>query len=182
MTFLVIVPFSLLPYALDLDEWESALKNLMEKNPVFFAVFGVFLAPIIEEPVFRLHLNLKVSSILWSLGLSIFLINEFWYPLLLLWVYLGWLLIRVKQGNPPSVKAPVFFSSFVFALIHLANYPSLNYSTQFYLIPLLIGAQFFIGIVNSSIRLRFGMRWAIIFHGAYNGVLIGLCFLFFDLG
>jgi len=180
ITFVVIAPYTAMVYALGLDELDNVVMNMMKENPIIMLLVGMFIAPILEEPIYRLHLDLTKKSILWSLGLSVLLIDEFWYPLVGLWIYLIWLLVRVSQKNPPSIKIVVYSSAILFGLVHLANFTSLDYSTQFYLIPILVGAQVFVGLVISFIRLTYGMKWAMIFHGVYNGILIGSYLLFFD--
>ncbi|MCH7409775.1 hypothetical protein MM239_10250 [Belliella sp. DSM 111904] len=54
----------------------------------------------------------------------------------------------------------------------MGNYVDFDYGMYFYLIPLMVGAQFLIGLVLSYIRLNYGINWAIIFHGVYNAIFI----------
>ncbi|SDC59161.1 CAAX protease self-immunity [Algoriphagus faecimaris] len=180
ITLIIIAPYTALIYALGLNELENEVMDLLRENPFFLLLIAVFIAPILEEPVYRLHLDLKKKSIYWGLGLSLLLIDEFWYPLAALWIYLIWLLIRVNKDNPPSLKFVVYSSAILFGLVHLGNFTNLDYTKQFYLIPLLVGGQVFVGLVISFIRLTYGMKWAIIFHGVYNGILIGSYLLFFQ--
>ncbi|MCE7054420.1 CPBP family glutamic-type intramembrane protease [Algoriphagus sp. AGSA1] len=182
ITFLVIAPYSALIYALGLDELENAVMEMLKETPVLMVFAGIFIAPLLEEPIFRLHLVRTKKYVLWSLGLSVLLISEFWYPVIILWIYLIWLLIRISKNNPPPLKLVVYGSAVLFGLIHLGNFTSFDYATQFYLIPILVGAQFFVGLIISYIRLNHGMIWAMIFHGVYNGILIGTHLLFFGGG
>jgi len=117
-------------------------------------------------------LDLKKSHIWWSLGLSVLLISEIWYPAVLLMLYLIFLQIRVSQNNPPSQKIVVYVSAVLFALIHMVNFKEFDYSQYFYWVPFLVGIQFWIGLVLSYIRLNHGMKWAIAFHAVYNAVLV----------
>jgi hypothetical protein len=181
VTLAIITPYTILIYALDLYELDNIVMEMMKDNPILLLLLGTFMAPLLEEPIYRLHLDMKKRSIIWSLGLSIFLIDEFWYPVVGLWIYLLWLLIQVSRNNPPSLKLVVYSSAILFGLVHLGNFPNLNFSTQFYLIPLLVGAQIFVGLIISYIRLTYGMKWAMIFHGVYNAVLIGAYLLIFDI-
>lgn len=180
ITLVIISPYTALVYSLGLNELDNEVMDLLRESPVVLLLIAVFIAPILEEPVYRLHLDLKRKSIFWGLGLSLLLIDEFWYPLAALWIYLIWLLIRVSKNNPPPLKFVVYCSAVLFGLIHLGNFTNLDYSKQFYLIPLLVGAQVFVGLVISFIRLTYGMKWGIIFHGVYNGILIGAYILFFQ--
>lgn len=172
ITLAIITPFTALVYALGLDELDNEVMELLNNKPIVMLLLGIFVAPIVEEPIYRLHLDLKKKSIYWGLGLSLLLIDEFWYPLAAFWVYLIWLLIRVYKSNPPNLKFVVYCSAILFGLVHLGNFTNLDYSKQFYLIPLLVGGQVFVGLVISFIRLTYGMKWGIIFHGVYNAVLI----------
>jgi len=83
--------------------------------------------------------------------------------------------------NLASLKLVAYSSAIIFGLVHLSNFTSLDYTTQFYLIPLLIGAQAFVGLVISFIRLRYGMKWAIIYHGVYNGIFTAVYLLIFGV-
>lgn len=179
ITLVIISPYTALVYSLGLNELDNEVMDLLRESPLVLLLIAVFIAPILEEPVYRLHLDLKKKSIYWGLGLSLLLIDEFWYPLAALWIYLIWLLVRVYKDNPPSLKFVIYCSAILFGLIHLGNFTNLDYSKQFYLIPLLVGAQVFVGLVISFIRLTYGMKWGIIFHGVYNGILIGTYLLFF---
>jgi membrane protease YdiL (CAAX protease family) len=179
ITLAIITPFSALLYALGLDELDNEVMELLNNKPIVILLIGIFVAPIIEEPIYRLHLDFKKKSIYWGLGLSLLLIDEFWYPLAAFWGYLIWLLIRVYKNNPPNLKFVVYSSSILFGLVHLGNFTNLDYSEQFYLIPLLVGAQVFVGLVISFIRITYGMKWGVLFHGVYNGILIGAYLLFF---
>lgn len=180
ITFLVIAPYSALVYALGLDELDNSVMEMLKETPILMVFAGIFIAPLLEEPIYRLHLDRTKKSVLWSLGLSVLVISDFWYPVVLLWGYLVWLLVRVSKNNSPPLKLVVYSSAVLFGLIHLGNFTSLDYATQFYLIPILVGAQVFVGLIISYIRLNHGMKWAMIYHGVYNGVLIGTHLLFFD--
>lgn len=169
ITLLFVAPYSALIYVLGLYELQNEAIDLLEENLTVFLILAIIFAPIIEEPIFRLHLDLTKKSMLLSLGVSIFLVFDFWIATAALWIYLIWLFVSVSRNNPPSLKLVVYSSAILFGLIHLSNFTSLDYTTQFYLIPLLIGEQVIMGLLFSFIRLRYGMKWAMIYHGLYNG-------------
>jgi len=181
VTFLVIVPYSALIYALGLYELQNEAIDLLEENLTVFLITAIIFAPIYEEPIFRLHLDLTKKSILWSLGVSVLLLFDSWIVVGVLGIYLIWLFVRVSRNNPPSLKLVVYSSAILFGLVHLGNFTSLDYTKQFYLIPLLIGAQVFVGLVISFIRLRYGMKWAMIYHGVYNGIFTAVYLLIFGV-
>jgi hypothetical protein len=167
-----VVPYALLLEWSGIDQFDHKIKELLDNNKWLVAISAIFFAPLLEEPVYRLHLDLKKSHIAWSLGLSLLLISEVWHPLVLFWVYLVYLIIMVNLNKEVSLKFVVYFSSGMFALIHMTNFTDFNYGRYYYLVPVLVLAQFFIGLLASYIRLNHGMKWAIVFHGVYNAVVI----------
>ncbi|MGY6543800.1 CPBP family glutamic-type intramembrane protease [Arthrospiribacter ruber] len=163
-----------------MDQFDNIMLELLENQKWLVAVLAILVAPVLEEPIYRLHLDLKKSSIIWSLGLSLLLINNIWYPLVLFWIYLIYLLVKVDRGQTPNLKFVVYFSSAMFALIHMVNFTDFDYRNYFYLVPLLVAAQFIVGLVLSYIRLNHGMKWAVIFHAVYNAVLVIPAIYFYE--
>lgn len=172
LTLLIIIPYALILEAAGMDQFDHKLEELLKDNKWVVAILAIFLAPILEEPIFRLHLDLKKSSIWWGIGLSVLMLGEVWWPVALLWVYLLFLLFRVSKRNPPNLKYVVWISSALFALVHIGNFKDFDYGQYFYWVPFMVGVQFMIGLVLSYIRLNHGMKWSMIFHGVYNAVLI----------
>jgi len=64
-------------YAFGLYELQNEAIDLLEENLTVFLITAIIFVPFIEEPIFRLHLDLKKKSILWRLGVSIFLVAGF---------------------------------------------------------------------------------------------------------
>lgn len=58
-----------------------------------------------------------------------------------------------------------------FGVVHLSNFP--NLADIWFLTPLLISPQVVLGLFLGYLRVRFGLGWAMAFHGAYNGILAG---------
>jgi len=181
ITLLVIAPYSVLIYVLGLFEMQNEVMDLLGENLTVFLITAIIFAPILEESIFRLHLDLTKKSILWSLGVSVLLLFDSWIVVGVLGIYLIGLFVCVSKKKPPSVKLVVYSSALLFGLVHLSNFTSLDYTTQFYLIPLLIGAQVFVGLVISFIRLRYGMKWAMIYYVVYNGIFTAMYFLIFGV-
>ena len=176
LSLLVLVLFVVIPYAYllelaGMDQFESVLEDILKENKWLVAIFAILLAPLIEEPVFRLHLDLKKSSIWWSLVLSLLFAAAIWFPLIFVG-YMIFLLVNVYDENPPPLKLVVYVSAALFGLVHIANFKDFDYGLYFYYIPFLVGIQFLMGLVLSYIRLNHGMKWAMLFHGVYNAVLI----------
>ncbi len=172
ITLAIVVPYAFILDLAGMDQFDSKLEELLKTNKWMVAILAIFLAPILEEPIFRLHLDLKKSSILLGIGLSLLLLSKAWIPVALVWVYLFFLLYKVSKGDAPRLKYVVWISSALFALVHIGNFRDFDFGSYFYWVPFMVGAQFLVGLVLSYIRLNHGMKWAILFHGVYNAVLI----------
>lgn len=172
LTFLVVVPFALLLEWAGVDQFDHILMEMLDTNKWLVLTFGVLIAPLIEEPIYRLHLDRQRSSIWWGLGLAVLTFSEFWFPTAILMIYLVYLLIRSRDADPPSQKFVVYTSAILFALVHMGNYIDFDFGKYFYWVPFLVIVQFWIGLVLSYIRSKYGMWTAIGFHAVYNAVFI----------
>lgn len=181
IAFAFVIPYSIILELAGIDQFDHKVEDLLKKNKWLIAGLAVLLAPLLEEPIYRLHLDFKKSSIWWGIGLSIFFIIEVWIPVALLWVWLFFLLFKVSKGDKPNLKLTIFVSSALFAIVHLGNFTDFDYGKYFYWVPFIVGAQFLIGLVLSYIRLNYGMKWAIIFHGVYNAILIIPAIYFYEV-
>jgi len=74
-------------------------------------------------------------------------------------------------------KAAFWGLTVLFALIHLSNFPHL--SDHWVMAPLLVSPQFSLGIFLGFIRVRYGLLYAMLFHAAYNGILLGPALLIY---
>jgi len=172
ITLALVIPFSVLLDWLGVDQFDSILEGMLAQNKWMVVILGIFVAPLVEESIFRLHLDLKITSIWWGLGLSIVMISQQWYFAVAFMAYLIYLLVRVFRQRPPNLKFVVFISSSFFALVHLGNYPNFEFTEHFYWVPFLVAAQFLIGLILSYIRLNHGVHFAMLFHAVYNAILI----------
>lgn len=180
LTLAIIIPYALILEAAGMDQFDHKLEEFLKNSKWLVALLVIFLAPLLEEPIFRLHLDLKRSSILWGIGLCTFLLGEVWWPVALLWVYFFYLMYSVSSGNPPRLKNVIWISSALFALVHMGNFTDFDYAKYFYWVPFMVGAQFVVGLVLSYIRLNHGMKWAMIFHGVYNAALVIPAIYFYE--
>lgn len=180
ITILVIIPYTLILGLAGADQFDHRMLEMMKNNKWMVAIFAIVFAPLLEEPIFRLHLNLKKSAIWWSLGLSVLMMGENWFPSAMLMAYLIYLLIRVYDRKPLSQKFVVYVSAVLFGLVHMINFKDFDYSHHFYWVPFLVGIQFWLGLVLSYIRMNYGIGWAIFFHGFYNAMLILPAVYFFE--
>ncbi|WP_232424836.1 CPBP family glutamic-type intramembrane protease [Algoriphagus resistens] len=168
----LVIPFSVLLKWLGVDQFDSIMEEMLAENKWLVVIAAIFMAPLLEEQIFRLHLDLKITSIWWGLGMSILLISQQWYVSALFIIYLVFLLVKVFRDRPPNLKFVIYTSSIFFALIHLGNFSNFELADHFYWIPVLVAAQFFIGLILSYIRLKHGIWFSVWFHGAYNAILI----------
>lgn len=170
LKFAIAIPFLFILFLIGADEFEHAL-SMEEENLVVFGIFVVALAPLIEESIFRLHLDLKRSNVIWSLVLLFLTFRDNWVPFALTFLYLAFLLFAVLWKKTPELKWVIFSSAVLFGLAHMANYSDFDYGRYFYLVPFLIGSQVCGGFVLSYIRLNYGMKWAILNHASFNAIL-----------
>jgi len=149
-----------------------------------FILYGVFLAPVIEEFVFRswFKWSRKNSIILVSLfvaliGLSFIRTKTLFYVAIML--ILGIILFFVSKSRKQEIKELVstkikyFYwgSSIVFGLIHASNYTG----NIWYLIgfSVILGSpQIAGGFILGFIRLKYGLRYSIYFHILNNSLLL----------
>jgi hypothetical protein len=140
---------------------DHAVIKLIENMP-FFAVlvFGVFIAPVTEELVFRLPLRYKYNVLVKSI-----------------------LLFAKFSSKRKQVRVRLFFTknwskyypfifylvTILFAFYHLFNY---KITTNILLFsPLLVLPQFIVGLALGYIRVKFNFFLGILFHAAYNAIL-----------
>lgn len=171
ITFSLVIPYALILEAAGIDQFNHIMETLIKDHKWLLVVLAIVIAPLVEEPIFRLHLDFKKSSIWWGIGLSVFVISEIWILFVLLLIWLFYLLITVSVGKKPNLKYSIFISASLFALVHLGNFTDFDYAKYFYWVPFMVGAQFLIGLILSYIRLNHGMKTAILFHAVYNAIL-----------
>lgn len=171
ITFSLVIPYALILEAAGIDQFNHIMETLIKDHKWLLVVLAIVIAPLVEEPIFRLHLDFKKSSIWWGIGLSVFVISEIWILFVLLLIWLFYLLITVSVGKKPNLKYSIFISASLFALVHLGNFTDFDYAKYFYWVPFMVGAQFLIGLILSYIRLNHGMKTAILFHAVYNAII-----------
>jgi len=169
---------------------ENANAAAGQESPAVLLFYGVILAPIVEEVIFRSWLGGRRACVL---GLPI-LISLFAVaaaviadvsPMVTFAIAAGLsvlVLALARQLNalPPAAQKdarwrlfPIAFygSTVLFALLHLSNYQD-GLSSPIMLLAVL--PQALVGLILGYVRMRFGLVQAIIFHALYNFVLIGI--------
>ncbi len=170
--FIIIIPYGLLIETIGLDQFDHKMEEFVKSNK-FLVIFAVaVLAPVLEELVFRYHLNFKKSSVLIGYAISFIFTYNSIALLIIATLYFGFIFIKLLLKQQPDLKFCIYTSTTLFALVHLTNFGNFDLQQHFYWVPLLVGAQFVIGLVLSFIRVSHGIYTSILFHGVYNAVLV----------
>lgn len=161
--------------------------NFSEKSTVFI-LYGVFLAPVIEEFIFRSwfkwsrkYLAILIVLFVALIALSFIRTKTLIYVAIML--ILGIILFCVSKSRKQEIKELIslnikyFYwgSSIVFGLIHASNFVgNIWYLIGFSFIlgsPQIVG-----GLIFGYARLKYGLRYSILIHVLNNSLL--LFFLF----
>ncbi|WP_405605604.1 CPBP family intramembrane glutamic endopeptidase [Polaribacter sp. Asnod1-A03] len=78
--------------------------------------------------------------------------------------------------KPILFKLSFYLFSIIFGFIHITNYQITK--NVLLLSPILILPQLLVGFYFGYIRIKFGLIWSIFLHGAYNGTLYLMSFIF----
>lgn len=68
--------------------------------------------------------------------------------------------------SPVALKVALYISIITFGFIHLINFE--DYTTYWWMAPLLVAPQLSLGMFAGFIRVRFGLLWAMALHAGYN--------------
>ncbi len=173
------VPLYLILDYLGLDQFDHKGEEfLLNSNKFLIFMLAIVIAPIVEELIFRYHLNFKKSSIFIGFALSFILTYNLVVGMILASLYFIFTIIIIILKLKPNLKFYIYSSSTLFALIHIINYEGFDFMQYFYFVPLMVASQFFVGLVLSYIRIKYNIYNAILFHAVFNAVLI-LPVLFF---
>ncbi|MCH7411703.1 hypothetical protein MM239_20115 [Belliella sp. DSM 111904] len=104
ITFAVVIPYAIILDLAGMDQFDHMTDTIMKDHKWLVAILATVLAPILEELIYRLHLDFRRSSIWWGLGLSVFVISEAWITVVFLWIWLFYLLFKVSKGSKPNLK------------------------------------------------------------------------------
>jgi hypothetical protein len=145
-------------------------------------IYGVLLAPIIEEVFFRLIYVFSQRNLVIILSASVlfevyFIVNENLLKSIIFLVAIILVIALILNFNRSRTNFYKHFSFFfyfiagLFAIIHLGNFTGLSL-TSLMLGLLMVIPQFLAGIILGYIRVRFGFIYAIIFHTLVNLTLL----------
>lgn len=129
-------------------------------------------APLVEEFVFRLPLRYESNLLM---GLFRWLTPDTTPEI-------AATLAAQRRADWDRYYPWTFYGlTFIFALVHLFNYPTLSRAALL-LSPLLIAPQFFLGALAGFLRVREGLIWAILLHSLHNLLLVSIALLAPDGG
>ncbi len=162
---------------------ETNFRKYMESDPVFVTAAVILIAPPFEELIFRLPLR-KSRFYGWSIFLLLITAAIFWeMPLFLYSVIIYTILVVLYQNYLPGRKtiSPILilFSIALFGAIHLTNYEMADVQQlPLWVVLLLFLPQLFAGVALTVIRLSISFRHAVLFHMAYNALVVGWTLVF----
>lgn len=156
LELLFALPFLGLIYLIDLYILKLEMP-LDDSHPILIFTFVVFIAPVLEEFIFRFPLKYRRNYL----------------ARLISFLSKGWL---IKRWNS-IFKYFLYLSVIVFGLIHLPNFN--NSETLFFILsPVIIGSQLIGGFLLSYSRIKLGFVWSFFQHSAFNLVFLGLWIFF----
>ncbi len=156
--------------------------DLNTELPTNIILYGVFIAPYLEEVLFRLILKpIKSNSILLIVvicfSICFFLIfKQNYYVYFLIILSLIYLLVVFiykifKINYRRNFKWIFYLSVFLFAIIHLLNYEGIEI-LHLLICVFLVAPQIFLGFVLGYVRMIYGFGWAVFFHYLVNIFLL----------
>jgi membrane protease YdiL (CAAX protease family) len=168
-------------------------RFFQETNPLLVLLAVAVVGPAVEEYFFRAPLRYTrmrlfvaflaiiffvLPTLLELIRISTLISVLIWLASLMLaiWVVISdmraWRLRRLWEKH----FGAVFYTfTIIFALTHLASYENLRLPVA--LMPLLVVPQFIGALFWGYIRLRFSLTWAMVAHGAFNALLLGLAYV-----
>ncbi|WP_165841069.1 CPBP family glutamic-type intramembrane protease [Larkinella punicea] len=139
------------------------------------------LIPIFEELAFRLFLKpsgftiaISVALLLFFFTGDVYYIDSFSYYLRILVCLIVFFVIRrfdkkvLEVYSSVSPSSWIIVSSAIFSLAHITNFDPIHYSV-WYLYPIYVLPQFFMGLIASTIRINNGFIWSVLLHMLING-------------
>ncbi|RCR65610.1 CPBP family intramembrane metalloprotease [Larkinella punicea] len=184
MIFILIIDKEILPWIGEPSIYATHYKidDLLEEIGLFYGVFLVtILIPIFEELAFRLFLKpsgftiaISVALLLFFFTGDVYYIDSFSYYLRILVCLIVFFVIRrfdkkvLEVYSSVSPSSWIIVSSAIFSLAHITNFDPIHYSV-WYLYPIYVLPQFFMGLIASTIRINNGFIWSVLLHMLING-------------
>lgn len=164
----------------DFNLYRDYLRNFfIGKSILFLITIPTIITPIFEEMLFRSWLVItprNITLFIGSMPYFIFkvLLNFPWYIELIIGVCTGFILYKISSSvlsrfsfnaitNNFYLILLVIFSSTIFGLAHVFNYPEINMCSITLVIP-----QIITGFGLAYIRVKNGLNWSIALHSLNN--------------
>jgi len=192
---LILIVASPLMYLVGVDSMEHSIDDLLGNYPKWvFVLLTVVVAPIAEEVIFRWHLRQPLVAAV-IIFLSLFgglyaLYNASMlavYPSIILAIFLCFLMMLVLGSKDfryglrrlylSKFHWIFYITTLLFALAHISNFSDIE---RWYIAPILVLPQAFIGLFLGYVRGRNNIFWSIYFH-AFHNLIPTLLFLFIPM-
>jgi len=162
---------------------EDTNKNTSYRLKIFFHLLIISLVTsIIITPLFSILQELqlvdfdshKLEEMFKGMSfLQILLIGSVLTPIIEETLFRAPITIFAK---PKSFKYAFYIFTLLFGFVHISNF---EITTNVLLLsPILILPQIVVGGYFGYIRVKFGLLWAMLLHGSYNGFLFIMSYLF----
>lgn len=155
----------------------------MIADPLTKYLWAPFIAPIMEETLFRLWQDYKIKHLLISGGALIIILflrsmhlenqtTKYVYEVLLDVLIIGCFL---KKGTgervihvPLNIRKIIFFTvALLFGLIHITNFTPL-YLNMWFVYPIFVLPQIMMGIAFGYARIKYGFLYGFLLHCSIN--------------
>jgi len=182
--YMILIPASAFIFILDI--FEILPSNRIEDPDATLnsLAYIIFLAPLLEELVFRLPLRLTKTTLSISLAvffivvIKLFFIQEYNYIIYLLsiplFIIINGLLsykkniyLKIKTFWEKHFLYVFYFFSMIFGLSHLFNYNEIHW-WMILSSPLLTLPHIIMGFFLGFIRLNYGFLYSFLFHATIN--------------
>jgi len=159
--FLLMIPLMGIMSMTGIEDTDHELTQLLD-NPLALFGMAVILAPILEELFFRFPIGR-----FWNIPTRFFGIPTRFF---------GGAVDEYPKVNWWSSNFKIIFWIFtiVFAAVHFSNFAS---TVSIYLAPILVLPQLVLGVMLGYIRVGWGTRYSMLFHGIHNAIPLSLMLL-----
>ncbi len=156
------VPYSNIPYRL---RW-SIFLNVLGWNFVFGIGLALFLHGLAS--FFNIDIGDHKADELFEKysTLNIFFLMVIIAPIIEEFIFRGPLLFFRRSSYFPWVY---YLSCLLFGLVHLGNFDNAN--DLLWLTPILVAPQVVMGFFLGFLRVRLGLRYAVLMHMGHNGII-----------
>lgn len=163
---LLIFYFIIVVLVLGFDLFQGFESKASDCMLITFLNF-IILAPILEELIFRNHLNLKLNNIGLALLVAVFLFwGEGFFVVIMGYLILVGLIINYRKPNTKLLL--IYLSSLLFAFAH--HYQIIDWANMETISKFILKSfpHFISGIILSYLYFRNGILAAMFFHAFWN--------------